>query len=66
MLAAAIPAGPGSIGTLEVAWIYTYSVLGVPGDIAGATAILFHLAQYVFVFLCGLGSFLYLYFSPGV
>ena len=66
MLAAAIPAGPGSIGTLEVAWIYTYSVLGVPGDIAGATAILFHLAQYVFVFLCGLGSFLYLHFSPGV
>lgn len=65
MLAAAIPAGPGSIGTLEVAWIYTYSVLGVPEDIAGATAILFHLAQYVLVFLCGLGSFIYLHSSSG-
>ena len=61
MLVAAVPSSPGSVGTLEVAWVYAFSVLGLAEEIAGATAILFHVSQYVFILVCGSISFLYLH-----
>jgi hypothetical protein len=64
ILATAIPAGPGNLGTLEVTWIFAFSALGFSETIAGATAILFHLSQYVLVFICGIISFIYLAMNP--
>lgn len=64
ILATAIPAGPGNLGTLEVTWIFAFSALGFSETIAGATAILFHVSQYVLVFACGIVSLFYLALNP--
>jgi hypothetical protein len=64
ILATAIPAGPGNLGTLEVTWIFAFTTLGFSENIAGATAILFHLSQYVLVFICGIISLVYLTATP--
>ncbi|MBU7031184.1 MAG: flippase-like domain-containing protein [Theionarchaea archaeon] len=66
ILATAIPAGPGNLGTLEVTWIFAFTSLGFSENIAGATAILFHLSQYVLVFVCGIISLLYLTATPPI
>jgi hypothetical protein len=63
-LATAIPAGPGYIGTFELAAVSVAAAIGVPPTAGLAMAVIVHLATLILTTVGGIGALAALYVAP--